>query len=118
MQKLLERVTSGERERRSFRERRATPRLAVALAIQLDDGETEVMQTTHDLSTFGVSVRTGSTPPLGTRVNLKVFLPESPTEPMELEAVVLGSFDDHGGARLRFVNPSLEAVRRIHQLLK
>ncbi len=118
LKKLLDRIQKGEEERRSFRERRATPRVAVALDVETREGEEKVTQRTHDLSTFGVSVRGGATPPAGTRLRIKIFLPDDPVTPLDLEAEVLGSFDATGGTRMRFVNPDLHAVRRIHRFLK
>lgn len=116
--RLFERIQQGEKERRSFRERRATPRVAVALDVETESGEVKVMQTTHDLSTFGLAVRGGHTPPAGARLRVKVFLPDEPQAPLDLEAEVLGAFDEHGGARMRFLKPAVEDVRRIHRFLK
>lgn len=116
--RLFERIQKGEKERRSFRERRASPRVAVALEVETDTGEAKVMQTTHDLSTFGIAVHGGHTPPLGARLRVKIFLPDDPTAPLDLEAEVLGAFDEHGGARMRFLQPAVEDVRRIHRFLK
>lgn len=116
--RLFERIQKGEKERRSFRERRATPRVAVALDVETDEAGTRVMQTTHDLSTFGVAVHGGTTPTVGTRIRVKIFLPDDPKKPLDLEAEVLGSFDEQGGTRMRFVKPPVEDVRRIHRFLK
>ena len=62
-------------------------------------------------------------PPLGTvwlhhAAPLSTDEPDKPDEPVELEAQVLGSFDERGGLRLKFVAPPLPAVRRIHRLVK
>lgn len=71
--KLLERLQRGERERRSFRERRASHRAAVALAVEAEsDGET-TLRKTHDLSTFGLSVRSGATLPPGLTIARGLF---------------------------------------------
>lgn len=114
--KLMKRIQTGEPERRQFRERRATPRVTVALDLEASgDGETVTMRS-HDLSTFGVGIASGPTPKKGRRVKLKLFLPDDPT-PLELDAEVLGPFGDEGGARMKFLNPPVGAVRRIHKLL-
>jgi hypothetical protein len=114
---LFERIQKGEKERRSFRERRATPRVAVGITIETEDAGTRVMAQTYDLSTFGLSVRAGQTPPKGHIVHLRLFLPDDVKSPLELKAEVLGSFDEDGGVRMRFVKPDIEAVRRIHRLV-
>ena len=35
----------------------------------------------------------------------------------EIKAEVLGPFGESGGVRMKFINPPVEAVRRIHRLL-
>lgn len=114
---LFERIQKGEKERRSFRERRATPRVAVGIAIETEDQGTRVMSQTYDLSTFGLSVKGGHTPVKGRIVALRLFLPDEPNAPLELRAEVLGPFDAEGGVRMKFVNPPIEAVKRIHRLV-
>lgn len=115
--KLMKRIQTGQPERRQFRERRATPRVTVALDLEASgNGETVTMRS-HDLSTFGLGVASGPTPKKGSRIALKLFLPDDPTTPLELDAEVLGPFGEEGGARMKFLNPPVEAVRRIHKLL-
>jgi hypothetical protein len=115
--KLLERLQRGEGERRSFRERRASHRAPVTLPVEArSDGETTLRQT-HDLSTFGLAVRSGATLRPGSTIALRLFLPDEPSTPLKLRATVLGSFDARGGLRLKFLAPPLEAVRRIHRLV-
>lgn len=118
LSKLLERIQKGEEERRSFRDRRGTPRVTVAVNVHTDDGDKQLVMTTHDLSTFGLSLKGGPTPKKGTRLKLKLFLPDAPTEPLNLKGLVLGPLDDKGGARLKFLSPPVEALRRIHRFLK
>jgi hypothetical protein len=117
-EQLFERIRKGEHERRSFRERRATPRVAATLAIETIDGQERMMQSTHDLSTFGCAIAQGRTPKKGSKLKLKLFLPDAPEAPLELAAVVLGPFDDQGGARLKFLAPPADAVKRLHRFLK
>lgn len=114
MSQQFSRIRQGQAERRSFRERRASRRLAVGVPVEAEDARL----VTNDLSTFGLSVRGGKTPPLGARLTLKLFLPDAPEVPLTLHAEVLGPLDDTGGARLKFIRPPLEAVRRIHKLVK
>lgn len=114
---LFERIQKGEKERRSFRERRATPRVAVGITLETEDQGARVMAQTFDLSTFGLSVRTGHTPAKGRVMTVKLYLPDDPTNPLVLRAEVLGAFDADGGVRMRFVKPDLDAVRRIHRLI-
>jgi hypothetical protein len=115
--RLFERIQRGEQERRSFRERRATPRVAVGITIETEHQGTRVMAQTYDLSTFGLSVRGGQTPAKGRIVAVRLFLPDDPMTPLELRAEVLGPFDDEGGVRMKFVRPPIEAVKRIHRLV-
>ena len=72
---------------------------------------------TSDLSTFGMSTRQGHTPKNGTRLTLSLFLPDEPLAPLKLEAEVLGPYDNAGGMRLKFKNPSVESIKRIHRYL-
>jgi PilZ domain len=118
MVKLFDRIKQGESERRSFRDRRATPRVNVGLALEADHGDETMRLVTHDLSTFGLSISGGATPKKGTKLTLKLFLPDEPTVPLVLDAEVLGALGEDGGVRVKFIKPDLEAVRRIHKLVK
>jgi hypothetical protein len=111
------RLSEGQPERRSFRDRRATPRVPVELECEESSGESRYVRLTTDLSTFGMSTRHGPTPLEGSRLSLKLFLPDEPMAPLKLEAEVLGSYDGGSGMRLRFHRPSLDAIRRIHRFL-
>jgi hypothetical protein len=114
---LYARLSAGKPERRRFRERRATPRVSVELECEESHGGSRYVRLTTDLSTFGMSTRHGPTPLEGTRLNLRLFLPDEPMAPLKLEAEVLGRFDEQGGMRVKFHRPSLDAVRRIHRFL-
>jgi hypothetical protein len=114
---LYARLTAGAPERRSFKERRATPRVPVELEVEETHGDSRYVRLTTDLSTFGMSTRHGPTPVTGSRLMLKLFLPDEPMVPLKLEAEVLACYDDRGGMRLKFHRPSLDAVRRIHRFL-
>jgi hypothetical protein len=114
---LYHRLSAGAPERRKFRERRATPREPVELECEESSGESRYVRLTTDLSTFGMSTRHGPTPKEGSRLALKLFLPDEPMAPLKLEAEVLGSYDGSGGMRLKFHRPTLDAVRRIHRFL-
>ena len=118
MVKLFDRIKAGESERRNFRDRRATPRINVGLALEAGAGEETMRLVTNDLSTFGLSINGGRTPKKGTRLTLRLFLPDAPTTPLVLDAEVLGPLGREGGVRMRFIKPDLEAVRRIHKLVK
>ncbi|MDP3154611.1 MAG: PilZ domain-containing protein [Archangium sp.] len=118
MVKLFDRIKQGESERRNFRDRRATPRVNVGLALEAGSGEETMRLITNDLSTFGLSISGGKTPKKGTRLTLKLFLPDEPATPLVLEAEVLGPLGREDGVRMRFLKPDLEAVRRIHKLVK
>lgn len=114
---LFSRIQKGERERRAFRERRASSRVEVELECEEREGEARLVRLTHDLSTFGMSMREGHTPKVGTVLALRLYLPDEPSAPLPLSAAVLGPFDVAGGMRLRFVSPGAEAARRIHRYL-
>ena len=73
---------------------------------------------TFDLSAFGVSTRFGPARERGTRVDLALWLPDDPQNPVKVKAEVVGTAPMHQGARLAFRNPPAEAVRRIHRYLK
>lgn len=114
MDKQFARIRSGQNERRSFRERRASRRVAVGLPLEAN----HVRLVTNDLSTFGLSIRGGATPKRGTRLELKLFLPDAPDKPLMLDAEVLGPLGGEDGVRVKFIKPPLDAVRRIHKLVK
>lgn len=118
LSKLMERIQKGEEERRAFRERRGTPRVAIAIDVKTRDGDNQVARTTHDLSTFGLSFKGGTTPRKGTRLTLELLLPDEPAKLLTLKGIVLGALDAKGGARVKFVNPPIEALRRIHRFLR
>lgn len=118
MVKLFDRIKQGESERRSFRDRRATPRVNVGLTLEAGEGDEAMRLVTHDLSTFGLSISGGATPKKGTKLSLRLFLPDEPTNPLVLEAEVLGPLGSDGGVRVKFIKPDLDAVRRIHRLVK
>lgn len=116
-QGLVGRLSRGEAERRNFRDRRATPRVNVELECEEQQGGSRYVRLTRDLSTFGLSTLEGHTPKKGTKLKLKLFLPDEPNAPLALEAEVLGACRPSGGMRLKFSSPPLEAVRRIHRFL-
>lgn len=99
------------------RERRATPRMHVMLACEQRIGDVRLKHYTIDISTFGLSLRDGPTPKRGTRLTLSLLLPDLPAKPLKMRVEVLGSYDERGGMRLRFHNPPLESVRRVHRYL-
>lgn len=114
---LFERLSKGATERRAFRERRASPRVSVELECEERTEQSRYVRLTSDLSTFGMSTRQGHTPARGTRLTLSLFLPDEPLAPLKLDAEVLGPYDGSGGMRLKFKNPTVEAIKRIHRYL-
>jgi hypothetical protein len=109
---------SGERpERRAFRERRATPRFAVEVECEERIGPSRYFRITSDLSTFGLSTRHGWPHDVGTRLQLLIYLPDGNDRPVEVEAEVVGHFNEFGGMRLAFRNPQVDVLRRIHRYL-
>ena len=114
---LLERIRKGAPERRKFRERRATLRKAVSLEWEEQVGDARLVRLTSDLSTFGLSTKDGPTHPRGTKMRVRLFLPDEPNAPLVLTATVVGDWKDGNGVRLKFEKPPIEAARRIHKYL-
>lgn len=114
---LFERIRTKAPERRSFRERRATPRKAVTLEWEEQSGDARLVRLTNDLSTFGLSTKDGPAHPKGTRLRVRLFLPDEPMAPLVLTATVVGDWRNDRGVRLRFEKPPVEAARRIHKYL-
>lgn len=114
---LFQRISKGAEERRAFRDRRATPRVSVELECEERTTDSRYVRLTRDLSTFGMSTGVGHTPATGTRLTLSLFLPDEPLAPLKLDAEVLGPYDASGGMRLKFKNPSVDAIKRIHRYL-
>ncbi len=110
------------RERRSHRDRRSAPRLAVMLNLELENDEAgsglRAVYRTHDLSAIGVAIRSGVTPAIGSKVKLRIYLADDKSEPLELSGEVVGAFDSNGGARVKFVKAPLKQARRLHRFLK
>jgi hypothetical protein len=115
---LLQRVRRAEKERRAGPERRASSRVPVMLSVEARAPTGTATLDTFDVSTFGLSTREGPTFATGATVALRLFLPDEPSAALALTAQVVGPFSPEGGMRLRFVNPPLEAVRRIHRLVQ
>jgi hypothetical protein len=107
----------GGVERRG-RDRRAGPRVQVALECEEWMGASRVVWTTHDVSTFGLSLRDCFSRPAGSRVWLSLHLPDDEPQPLLLEGRVLGPCSAEGGLRVRFVNPPLPGLRRLHAYLR
>src|SRR5687768_14536445 len=109
---------SGERpERRTFRERRATPRFSVEVECEERVGASRYFRITSDLSTFGLSTRHGWPHEVGTRLQILLYLPDGLEKPVEVEAEVVDHFNAQGGMRLAFRNPKVDVLRRIHRYL-
>jgi len=109
---------SGERqERRTFRERRASPRFPVEVECEERLGASRYFRITSDLSTFGLSTRHGWPHELGTRLQILLYLPDGQEKPVSVEAEVVGHYNTQGGMRLAFRNPKVDVLRRIHRYL-
>ena len=111
----LERLEASEQERRAQRERRATPRINVGLSCHQRIGTGRALRHTRDVSTFGLSTAEGSPLPPGSKLTVTLRLPDQGD--IELPAEVLGAFDHDSGMRLRFVDPPLAALQRLHKYL-
>jgi hypothetical protein len=114
---LFERIRTKSPERRSFRDRRATPRKAVALEWEEQVGDARLVRLTSDLSTFGLSTKDGPAHPKGTKMRVRLFLPDDPMTALVLTATVVGDWEKGRGVRLKFEKPPVEAARRIHKYL-
>lgn len=98
------------------RERRASPRVAVELDFEERVEGSRFFRLTSDLSTFGLSTRTGTPHPVGTILELALYLPDE-TLPVRVQAEVVAHRTHQNGMRLAFRNPSIEAIRRVHRFL-
>ena len=107
-----------EVERVESRDRRASPRVEVELDCEERLGEQRYFRLTWDLSTFGLSTRYGHAHPRGTRLDLTLYLPDAPKNPIQVRAEVVGTCPESQGARLAFRNPSADVVRRINKYLR
>ncbi len=114
--RLGERRSKESDPGRRSRERRASPRVQVELDCEERCGSSRYFRITTDLSTFGLATRQGYRHRVGTRLELLLYLPDG-EPPLSLSAEVVGAYDERGGMRLAFRNPSREAVRRIHRFL-
>lgn len=81
--------------------RRETRRFEVALSASERSGPFEVVWTTTDLSTRGLSMRESFSRPVGTHVHLALDLADG-EDPLDVEAEVVGPFDLNGGIRVSF----------------
>ena len=110
-------ASEGDRDRREGRERRATPRVQCELDVEERGQGGRYFRVTRDLSTFGLCTLTGFTHPVGTRLELLLYLPDHVREPVRVGAEVVGIDRSGNGTRVAFRNPPAEAVRRIHRYL-
>ncbi len=115
---FFHRVSKGEPERRKFRDRRATSRVRINLPLEIVDGPTILHLETTDLSTFGLSIQTGCSFVRGTRLQLRMALPDRPGEPFKIVGEVVAPYGINGGIRLKFVSPEIDVTKRIHRLLR
>jgi hypothetical protein len=98
-------------------ERRTRPRVSVALSAEERIPGMQVVWTTTDLSVAGLSMRDSFSRPAGTRLRLKLHL-EDGQSPLQVTGEVVGSFDEEGGMRVRFISLPAEGAARIHSLLE
>lgn len=100
----------------SVSDRRATPRKEVVIEWEERTPDSRYFHLTSDLSTFGLATSQGVSHPRGTKLNVVLHLLDG-QEPLELTGEVLGPYDAHGGMRMAFRGPPVEAVQRIHAFL-
>jgi hypothetical protein len=113
---LMDRIQAGAPERRQFKDRRATPRAAVAFQVEATNGRRTVMMQAVNLSSFGVATAPGPVFKVRSRLSVRLFLPDE-GPPLDVEVEVLGTTGAAGGTRMKFLDPPLHAVRRIHRLV-
>lgn len=120
---IFEGIERATERRRSNRDRRAAPRVAVMLNLEIEDsdggegGGLRVVYRTHDLSSFGVAIRSGPTPTRGSLVKLRIFVTDDSPEPIEVGGEVLGSFDTSGGVRVKFLDAAADQLTRLQKFL-
>lgn len=96
--------------------RRQARRFEVALAASERTGPFEVVWTTSDLSTLGLSMRESFSRPVGTHVSLALELGDG-EDPLEVHAEVVGPYDLNGGIRVAFESLTDEDRARIEAAL-
>ena len=96
-------------------DRRAAPRRAVWLEYEEHDSEGAICaRVATDVSVMGLAAPEGFPRDPGTRLGLRLFLPEGPVEVL---AEVVASYSEAGGLRLRYVQPSPQVVARLEAFL-
>jgi hypothetical protein len=113
------RALMGSREPsyQRHRERRATPRAGLEVEFEERMGDSRFIRVTTDVSTFGLAARGGPGYPPGTRLRLRLYLPDEVEKPLDLEGLVVGLFHTGGGVRISFRNPAIDAVKRLYRFL-
>ena len=120
---IFEGIERATERRRSNRDRRGAPRVAVMLNLEIENSQGDaadglrVVYRTHDLSGFGVAIRSGPAPETGSLVKLRIFVTDDSPEPIEVQGEVLGSFDENGGVRVKFLNAADEQLARLQKFL-
>jgi len=99
------------------KDRRAIERVPVELECEERIGKSRYFRLTSDLSPFGLCTRSGLAHPVGTQMDLHLYLPDDRRQPLHLTAEVVAALPD-GGIRLAFKSPARTAVRRIHRFLR
>lgn len=113
--KTLTGTRKGSERRKTPKDRRATPRVPLAIRCEEWVGTSRCESTSTDLSTFGVSTKGGALHPVGLKVDLVIYLEDGVENPVEVRAQVVGR--DEGHTRFAFRRPRVEAIRRIHKYL-
>ncbi|MGA9522506.1 MAG: PilZ domain-containing protein [Myxococcaceae bacterium] len=107
-----------EADRRGGKDRRASPRIEVEVDCEEIVDGMRSFRVTRDLSTFGVCTRFGYPHRVGMRFEMVLYLPDDRTNPVQVQAEVVGWNEGGAGMRVAFRNPPGEAVRRIHRYLR
>ena len=115
--RLRSMAISREPSYQRHRDRRASARAGVCLEFEERMGENRFVRQTTDVSTFGLAARSGPGYIPGTRLQLRLFLPDEHPYAVEVEGLVVGLFHTGGGVRISFRNPTVDAVRRIYKFL-
>lgn len=99
-------------------ERRQSPRLVLSLWVEELYGRDIYFRRTHDISSGGAYFDRATGHPVGTRITLRIGLPNN-SAPITSEAVVVGAHDNPQGLgmRVKFVNMDAASAARLQDFL-
>jgi hypothetical protein len=98
-------------------DRRAAPRVSVALGVEEKVPGMQLLWTSTDLSSTGMSIRDSFSRPVGTRLTLQLDLMDG-QRPLPVKCEVVDTYGEEGGVRVRFLELSEQDTQRIERALQ